>query len=274
MSTSNHSDPAPVPILMYHRIADEASALMRRFTVTPREFDAQLALLRRGGFTPLTVSDWVSRCAPGGADQPAMPARPVVLTFDDGFTDFEQHALPLLRRHDAVATLYVVAGRVGQRSGWLPGRDADLALLDWNALARLQHAGIEIGSHGLTHRALDGLSEPDIARELTESRRLIGEQLGQMPDSVCYPFGFRDARVRRLARQAGYTSGCAVRYACATPQDDRYDIPRHIVPGGLPPADFDALLHGHPPPLALWRNRARSHAGQLARQLYHSALRP
>lgn len=273
MPPSKHPDlpepaPASVPILMYHRIAEHASALMRRFTVTPHEFAAQLERLQHGGFTPLSVSAWLRLHLSS-----ALPPRPVVLTFDDGFSDFEQHALPLLRAHGAVATLYVVAGRVGQRSGWLPGGDAELPLLDWAALARLQEAGIEIGSHGLTHRALDGLRDPDIATELNESRRLIGARLGRAPASVCYPFGFRDARVRRLARQAGYTSGCAVRYASATTPLDPFDIPRHIVPGGLPLADFDALLRGHPPPLALWRDRARSHAGQLVRQLC-SALRP
>lgn len=255
-----------VPVLMYHRICEEASAAMRRFAVPPRQFAAQLRWLAERGYTGLTVSDFVQRArGPSGT----LPSHPVLLTFDDGFADFGDQAAPLLRAHGLPATLYVVAGRVGATSGWLRGRDAHLPLHDWDALGRLQEAGTEIGAHGLTHRPLDGLPDDALAQEVGAPRDLLARHLGQAPDSFCYPFGFRTARVRLAVRRAGYQSACAVRYGpCqASPDADYFDIARHIVPCDLPLADFAALVEGRPRLAPLVWNRVRSHLGQAVRSL-------
>lgn len=267
-SRRNAAIPAvTTPVLMYHRIADESSPAMRRFTVSPAAFGAQLRQLRQAGYTGMTVSDWVRI----GREEPQrMPSRPVVLTFDDGYADFEQHAWPLLQTHGFAATLYVVAGRAGGCSDWLPGSDARLPLLDWPALIRLQHAGIEIGAHSMTHLALDGLDEAALEQEVVQPREQMARAMGVAPDSFCYPFGFCNARVRAAVARAGYASACAVRYATASTAGDPLMIARHIVTSGMSADDFGALL-AHPTPLRLvWRDRLRSRTGALARKAGHT----
>jgi peptidoglycan/xylan/chitin deacetylase (PgdA/CDA1 family) len=254
--------PRLVPVLMYHCIRPTSSRAMRKFTVAPDAFEAQLALLREQGYTGLSVSEFARRARLGDA---SLPDRPVVLTFDDGFADFGEHAAPLLQRYGFPATLYVVAGQVGRTSVWLDGDDARLPLLDGPALRRLQQAGIEIGAHGLSHRALDGLSDADLAAEVHQPRALLAQHLGVAPNSFCFPFGFRNERVRQAVRQAGYHSACAVRYGTSSVNDDLFDIARHIVPGGMALADFAALVSGRPPMLAWLGDRLRSNAGFLAR---------
>lgn len=256
--------PAPrtVPVLMYHRVCEASSAAMRKFTVTPLEFEAQLRWLARQGYTGLTVSDYVQRSQGRGAP---LPKRPVLLTFDDGFADFGAQAAPLLQAHGLPATLYVVGGLVGGTSRWLPGTDAELPLHDWDALGQLQAAGIELGGHGMTHRALDGLSEAELAQEVGAPRQLMARHLGQAPDSFCYPFGFRSERVRRAVRAAGYQNACAVRYASSHTDADVFDIARHIVPHGLSMADFAATVEGHPPVVPLLWNRVRAQLGSAVR---------
>jgi len=258
------SAPSAVPVLMYHRICEEASAAMRKFAVPPRQFAAQLRWLSKQGYTGLTVSDFVQRVR--GLAEP-LPARPVLLTFDDGFADFGEQAAPLLRAHGLPATLYVVAGLVGSTSRWLPGRDAHLPLHDWDALGRLQEAGTEIGAHGMTHRPLDGLPDDELAQEVGVPRERLARELGNAADSFCYPFGFRTARVRQAVRRAGYQSACAVRYgSCHTDQHtDYFDIARHIVPCDLSMADFAAIVEGSPPVVPLVWNRVRSQLGSAAR---------
>ncbi len=139
-----------VPILMYHRVSPHASPTMRRFTVDPANFAAQLKYLREHGFHGITVAQFHHLRARGVR---TWPGRPVILTFDDGYRDFADFALPLLQKYDFPATLYVVSGLVGATSRWLPGEDSRLPLLDWTDLARLPALGIEIGSHSMTHRA-------------------------------------------------------------------------------------------------------------------------
>ena len=253
----------PVPVLMYHRIAIESSLAMRKFTVAPDDFNAQLDWLRKAGYTGLTVSDFARRARIGDH---ALPNRPVVLTFDDGFADFAEQAAPILRRFEFPATLYVVCGLVGGTSTWLEGNDTHLPMLDWDALRRLQADGIEIGAHGMSHRALDSLADADLRMEFSQPMQLLTEQLGAPPLSFCYPFGFRNARVRQQVREAGYESACAVRYGTSSIDDDLFDIARHIVPGGMSMSDFASLVSGHPPVMSLLRDRARSHAGFIARQ--------
>src|ERR1039457_3170352 len=119
-----------VPILMYHEIADRTETASR-LAVSPDAFAGQLARLHAGGFTTLTARELATALA-GGTD--ALPPKPVVLTFDDGFADFHSRPLPLLRRYGFTATVFVTTGwicdaaqrseerRVGKecRSRWSP----------------------------------------------------------------------------------------------------------------------------------------------------------
>jgi peptidoglycan/xylan/chitin deacetylase (PgdA/CDA1 family) len=155
---------------------------------------------------------------------------------------------------------------VGGTSTWLEGDDTRLPLLAWEALRRLQADGIEIGAHSMSHRALDGLADADLRLELSQPMQLLAEHLGAPPLSFCYPFGFRNARVRQQVREAGYESACAVRYGTSSTDDDLFDIARHIVPGGMTLSDFASVVSGRPPVMSLLRDRARSHAGFMARQ--------
>ncbi|MFE9397973.1 polysaccharide deacetylase family protein [Streptomyces flavidovirens] len=189
-------------ILMYHSVGDPADDPYG-ITVSRDRLDRQLAWLRRRGLTGVDVGTLLRAHAAGRAD------RLVGLTFDDGYADFLHEALPVLRRHECKATVFVLPGRCGGSNGWDP-LGPRRRLLTEEEISRVAKAGMEIGSHGLYHQRLPGLPDDVLRQETLHSRELIREITGTAPESFCYPYGTVDQRAVDAVRTAGYTYGFAI----------------------------------------------------------------
>ena len=164
-----------IPILMYHSIDDSCSSRFRRFAVSPRSFKAHVRYLSDSGYQTLTVSELIE-AMDGRA---VMPPKPVVLTFDDGFADFYEAALPILTEFGQTVTLYVVSGAVGGSSAWLSGiGEGTRRMVSWAQLDEIRRSGIEIGAHTATHAALDLLSLEEARQEIAVSKRDLEDRLG------------------------------------------------------------------------------------------------
>lgn len=186
-------------IAMYHSVGD-CSDDPYRITVTPDRLDRQLSWLRRRGLRGVSVSELL-----------AAPSRTglVGLTFDDGYADFLDHALPVLTRHDCGATLFVLPGRLGGDNAWDP-LGPRKPLLTADGIRRAAAAGIEIGSHGLTHVDLTKAQDIPLHSEVADSRKLLEELTDSPVTGFCYPYGTLDQRVVDAVREAGYTYACAI----------------------------------------------------------------
>jgi peptidoglycan/xylan/chitin deacetylase (PgdA/CDA1 family) len=183
-----------VPILMYHRInvvTADTPAISRRLTVAPSVFARQLAWLDRHGYHTITQRQLLAALSCRGA----LPARPIMLTFDDGYADVFFRASTAIARHGMHATAYVITGRISA---------GDPSFLTWPLLEALERRGIEIGSHSVTHHDLRTLSNRELRTELLASRRVLEHHLGRPVPWLAYPFGGHDARVIAFARRAGY----------------------------------------------------------------------
>jgi peptidoglycan/xylan/chitin deacetylase (PgdA/CDA1 family) len=212
-----------IPILMYHSVDRASAPAFRSFVVSPERFDEQMARLKAGGYQAVTVSD-LARARRGG---PPLPARPVVITFDDGFADFHRHALPVLCRYGLTATLYLVTGEIGGTSRWLAREgEGDRPMLSWTQVREVAAAGIECGAHSVSHPKLDALPRRSAAIEVRWSKETLEDRLGRPCLTFAYPYGFYDAAVRRLVRQAGFASACAVRFCLSGPTDDLFGLRR------------------------------------------------
>ncbi|AIJ15745.1 polysaccharide deacetylase [Streptomyces lividans] len=195
--------PAPVPwIAMYHSVGDRSDDPYR-ITVTPDRLDAQLGWLRRRGLRGVPVGELLAARARGGGGDL------VGLTFDDGYADFVEHALPCLRRHGCGATLFVLPGRLGGVNSWDP-LGPRKPLLTADGIRRAAAEGVEIGSHGLTHVDLTTADDTTLTAETAESRALLSELAGAPVTGFCYPYGTVDARAADAVRAAGYTYACAI----------------------------------------------------------------
>ena len=243
-----------VPVLMYHEIAD-VTASPSGLAVAPEAFANQLAYLQDAGFTAVTAGALVPLLA-GGAG--SLPERPVVLTFDDGYGDFYQRALPLLKQYGHTATLFQTTGWVGTERGpkWM---------LHWNELSELAEAGIEIGAHSHEHPELDRLSDDKLRAELDRPKRMLEDKLGLAVPGLAYPFGLWSAKVRRAVREAGYTYAYAIGNAMAKSGSDLLTLPRLTVDRTTTMEQFSAMVNGQET-LAQRLDRARQSAFSAARR--------
>ena len=229
-ATSPTATARHMPILMYHRVAPEASSTRVRYCIKPDQLESQLHYLRECGFTSVSLDGWRDRVE----QRTTQPSRPIVLTFDDGYTDFEEHAWPLIKHYGFSALLFVVTGRVGGINTW-DDAATDEHLLDWAALRRLRDDGVVIGSHSVTHPRLTGVSADRIAAECVESRAVLQRELGVSVHSFAYPWGDEDEVVRHLAGASGYEYGLSCRPGLAARGDDWLSLPRVEMTG------FDTL---------------------------------
>ncbi|WP_432006989.1 polysaccharide deacetylase family protein [Streptomyces parvus] len=204
-------------ILTYHSVTDPSDDPYG-ITVSPERLDEQLSWLRSRRLTGVGVSELLRAGASGRRGL-------VGLTFDDGYADFLDEALPVLRKHGCRATVFVLPGRPGGVNAWDP-LGPRKPLLTHDDIRRVAAAGMEVGSHGLYHQDLTALPDEELRRETADSRALIGDLTGSLPEGFCYPYGFLDRRVTRAARRAGYGYACAL---TPGPLLSRFALPRtHI----------------------------------------------
>jgi peptidoglycan/xylan/chitin deacetylase (PgdA/CDA1 family) len=226
---------ASLPILVYHAVSDDATAQFRPYTISPRRFAEHVAILKDLGCAGLTLSDAARRLFEGAS----LPERAVVLTFDDAFRDFAHHAFPTLMAAGFTATLFVPSAYVGATSRWLVREgESGRPVMSWSEIRDVAEGGIEVGAHTHTHPQLDRCSHTQLGEELEKSKALLEDGLDREMAAVAYPFGFHSRRVRRAARAAGYTFGCAVGNLTAHSESDRWAIPRLTVK----PSTEDAVL--------------------------------
>jgi peptidoglycan/xylan/chitin deacetylase (PgdA/CDA1 family) len=226
-----------VPILMYHAVAHEPSPAARTLSVEPRAFAAQMALLRERGRTPLTTAALGEAWRRGTA----LPPRPVLITFDDGYEGVHRHALPVLAAHGLTATVFV-------STGWLRGRPgaggAPDTMLDWEQVRELAAAGVEIGGHSHSHPQLDQLPDGPLVSEVERCREITAEETGTAPVSFAYPFGYSDRGVRRVVREAGFAQALAVANVSARRGQGPYALARLTVRRATGIEEFGRLIEG------------------------------
>lgn len=187
-------------MLMYHQVGQPPPGAMHLGNWTaPDEFAAQLEYLACSGYTSIALEDWVT---PGAA----LPERPLVITFDDGYRSVRDVAWPLVRRYGFGATTFLVAGEIGGTNRWDSGELLQ-PLLGADDVAALAAEGMRFGSHGWSHRRLRSVSDPELAAELNDSRAALAEILGAPVRCISYPYSSSDARVLSAARAAGYVVG-------------------------------------------------------------------
>jgi peptidoglycan/xylan/chitin deacetylase (PgdA/CDA1 family) len=182
-----------VPILTYHRVhvlATEFKQSIPDETVEPSVFAAEIAALDRAGYHSITQAQLYGALFRGAA----LPARPVLITVDDGYVDDVKQILPVLRAHRMVATFYIITARFHEQG-----------FLNPTEVRRLDAAGMDIGAHTRTHADLPLLGAAQMRAEIEGSRRDLQRVLGHFVYFFAYPYGAENPAVVDAVRQAGFS---------------------------------------------------------------------
>jgi peptidoglycan/xylan/chitin deacetylase (PgdA/CDA1 family) len=219
---------APVPILMYHVLGTApAGSPYPDLFLAPTDFRAQMAYLKSHGFRAVTLrqvwDNWHRR-------RGTLPAKPVVITFDDGENAQLRVAEPILRAYGWPAVLNLVVDHYRHQP----------AAIGRRAVERLISEGWEIDSHTVSHVKLTTLSNAQLTAEVARSRKDLQADFHVAADFFCYPAGFYDPRVIAAVRRAGYVAATTTKPGLAARTSPSFELPRVRIDRGLALSTFAA----------------------------------
>jgi peptidoglycan/xylan/chitin deacetylase (PgdA/CDA1 family) len=234
-----------IGILMYHSVSrmDESGRHpYYRTSTAPEVFTRHLEILRLHKFNVINLHEAVNRLfGPCRSDETC-----VVITFDDGYEDFYTTAFPILNKFQMTATVFLPTGYIGHDNRPLHG----LKCLSWSEVRELRAAGIEFGSHTVTHPKLKTLELKSVHEELQTSKKMIEDEIGETINSFSYPFAFpeTDTQFRRdlrsLLEESGYSNGVSTIIGMADVSNDRYFLNRLPINSWDDSRLFQAKLEG------------------------------
>ncbi len=191
-----------VPILMYHYVRDYdnvADPLGIQLSVSPLTFETQLQTLKKTGYESISLTQFA---------QGELPTKPIILTFDDGYSDHYNTVYPLLKKYGYSGTFFIVTGFVG-RDGYM----------NQSQIHELKTAGMEIGGHSLTHRNLSTTPYETSIKEI--SRSLVGTV-----NVFAYPSGQYSWETLDIISGLGVAAAVTVEQGVANSESNLYELPR------------------------------------------------
>jgi peptidoglycan/xylan/chitin deacetylase (PgdA/CDA1 family) len=226
-----------MPILTYHYVRQpppqNADYMGYRLSVSPADFTAQMDWLAANHFHPVDFNDVRAYFA----GKRPLPARPVVITLDDGYDDLYTTAYPILRAHHFKAVAYIVSSFVGQPR-----------YVTADQVVEMDRHGIQIASHTVDHANIAGNASFGTAlRQVTESKRMLENLLGHPVVDFAYPSGKFNAQAIAALKQAGYDTAVTEMFSVDHSFGDRYTWTRVRVGGGEQLPEFASSL-GTPMP--------------------------
>ncbi|MGA9761404.1 MAG: polysaccharide deacetylase family protein [Gaiellaceae bacterium] len=228
---ANHS----LRILFYHRVADESDEL----AVGRDRFGRQMELLAEKGFCVVDIPEAVRLLGSG-----ELPPRTIALSFDDGFRDVAENALPVLAEHGFRATVFVATAVTDGRASfsWYARQPP---LLEWDEIAALDRgATLSFEAHSLTHPNLARLDEDAARAEIAGSKAELEERLGRASTVFCYPAGVFSERECRLAEEAGFAAAVSCEPGTNVAGTDLFSLHRIQIDHRDRLIDFRAKLSG------------------------------
>lgn len=220
-----------VPILMYHYIRVNPNPTDKvgfALSVTPADFEQQMQYLATHSYNAIDVSTLVAALK----SRSGLPAKPVVITFDDGYRDFYTTAFPILKKYNLHAEIYVVSGFVGGAN-----------YMTWDMIKEVSASGlVTVGGHTRTHVDLTRATLTNLVKELVESKSALEANLGTKITDFCYPYGAFNSQVAAEVEKAGYTNATATLFGQWHSAGNYFALRRVRVGGGKSLASFISRL--------------------------------
>ena len=207
---------------MYHHISEPpsgANAVERDLSVSPARFEEQLNYLKGAGYETISTIDLIYHLTLGAP----LPARPVIITFDDGYDDNYTNAFPLLQKYEFTATFYVVTDYI----------DRGLSrYMTWDQIEEMAGGGMEIGSHSRDHPDMRGRSADFLVWQILGSKQTLESHIGRPVHAFSYPSGAYDDRVIEVLRSAHFWAAVTTVQGATHHSNGIFQLTRIRVRGG------------------------------------------
>ena len=226
------------PVLIYHHVKvlkPTDDAIERGLTVLPAQFDAQLDYLRMHGYTTVTATALTAHLLKSAK----LPPNPVVLTFDDGYTDVYADVYQQLRRRHMIATFFIVPGFLNTSR-----------YLTWRQVTDMEHHGMDIEAHTMTHPDLTTLRPEAVWQEVARSRQVLMAHLHHPIEVFAYPYGAYSAAVLTAVSRAGFRAAFTTHQGWVARSDQLLTLPRVYIDIDDTLAVFAGRLRADPAALA------------------------
>jgi len=215
-------------VLMYHSIAKTDSPREIRYVCSPSRLTDQLCGAADAGYNFVSMKEVEEHLVLGKP----LPPYPVSVTFDDGFADNFENALPVLQDLQIPSTVFVVSGTVGGTNSWMTRAGfQERRMVTWPELRAMAKAGMEIGAHTATHPKLTELESDAINQEVVTCRSVLEDKLGQEVRYFAYPFGLFNDDSLRAVQNAKYKLAWSTRSGFVRPNHDKHALRRIEVQG-------------------------------------------
>ncbi len=196
--------PKSIPILMYHMITPTEIETRHKIFVTTERFDQQLKAYKKWGYQTLQFQD-LEDFTSGKKNWSQFPRKPLMITFDDGYTNNLTEALPILKKYQMKAVIYLLAQNQLKNNHWDEGEIPMQDLMKPEERKALFSSGyFEIGSHGIEHKPLTKMLEKEALRQLSESKTLLEKEFGSPVISYAFTYGLRTDDLAEAAFSSGY----------------------------------------------------------------------
>ena len=226
---------AGLRVLFYHRVSDDPDPL----AIAPWRFAAQMDMLAAGGYRVVDVVEAARLLAAGDELE-----RVVALSFDDGYRDVAEHALPILERRGFRATVFVATGVIDGTAAF-SWYDRPPPVLSWPEVVALDAGAVlSFEAHTITHPNLVALEPAAAEREIAGSKQALEDRLGRAVTGFCYPAGVYGERERQLVERAGFSVATTCEPGANTAASDPLALRRTAIDRSDRPADFRAKLEG------------------------------
>ncbi|MEZ4863037.1 MAG: polysaccharide deacetylase family protein [Caldilineaceae bacterium] len=223
---------AKVPILMYHYLSvppADADIYRRDLSVAPELFAAHLDRLQSEGYTTISLYDLIANLLQG---QP-LPAKPVIITFDDGYRDNYDNAFPLLQERGMTATFFVVIDFINQERP---------EYMTWDMVRALYAGGMSVEPHGLDHTSLRNRAQADLEFQALRSYETLRDRIGVRPRFFSYPAGEYDGATIAMLQSADYWAAVTTQQGSTHSSDDLFELRRIRIRGSTTPEELSRLV--------------------------------
>lgn len=212
---------------MYHHIGplpERADDIRKGLTVSEQEFEQQIKYLSEQGYKIMSLAKLDE-----AIEKKQVPQKVIVPTFDDGYDDNYNYALPILKKYGSTGTFFIITGKIGKNE-----------YMSEDQVKEVSNAGNEIGSHSVNHPSLDKYRGESLKNELTKSKEILQNITSSSIISFCYPAGKYNEQTIAAVKDAGY------KYAVTTKSssgmidiENLLEIPRYRISSGR---NIEAML--------------------------------